>query len=259
MFQWLRASRGSDVSTAAAPQPDPDQRIYAIGDVHGRSDLLAHLLALLAQDRDQCEDARRPVLVFLGDLIDRGDHSREALDIARAAARDWPEVVYLRGNHEEALLSFLSDPARGAAWLGYGGKQTLASYGVAVPRMNATTTELTETAQSLRQAMGDHIGFLDDMPLLHRSGDVIFAHAGIDPTRAFAEQTEEALLWGRSEFLQLGAPAGTRVVHGHWDDPTAVVTPSRLGLDTGAYYTGLLTAARLDAQTTLIQANVFDI
>ena len=260
MFSWLR--RGRRAGAPPVPKPAPEERIYAIGDVHGRDDLLGKLLPRLADDaagREAVEgDGRTPVLVFLGDLVDRGDHTREALDMARAAARDWARVVYLRGNHEAALLDFLARPETGAPWLGFGGRQTLGSYGVPVPKAQPDPDELRAAAAALARAMGDHVAFLEGMATLYRSGDVVCAHAGIDPARPVEAQSEEATLWGRSDFLQAGPPPGLRVVHGHWADPEPVVGLHRICVDTGAYYSGRLTAVRLDEETALMTVDVFD-
>lgn len=257
MFSWLRSSKPT------IPEPEPQlgqtDRIYAVGDVHGRDDLLAALLPRLRADAERFDDERTPILLFLGDLVDRGDHTREALSLARDEAAHWPEVIYLRGNHEAALLNFLDAPQQGAPWLGFGGRQTLASYGVPIPKARPDKSELEDAAMALSRAMGDHVGFLNTMGLYHRSGDVVFAHSGIDPTRALETQGENALLWGRSPFLEKGPPRDLRVVHGHWDDPDAVVKPNRICVDTGAYYSGRLTAVRLDAGTELIRVDVFDL
>jgi serine/threonine protein phosphatase 1 len=257
MFKWLYNSKSSE--QLAIPQPHVDHRIYAIGDVHGRDDLLAGLLVKLRADAAQQPDERKPILIFLGDLIDRGDHSKGVLDLALQEIDHWPEIIFLRGNHEASLLSFLDSPKDGAPWLGFGGKQTLASYGVPVPKINAERDELEQSARALSLAMGPHVGFLNKTVLIYRSGDVIFAHSGIDPEKPLNMQDEKALLWGRSSFLEKGVSADLRVVHGHWDVAEPVVSRNRLGLDTGAYYSGKLTAARLDAGTEIISVDVFDL
>lgn len=259
MFGWLRRAKPA-TERLARPEPAPGQRIYAIGDVHGRLDLLEALLPKLRADAKAQTDGRQAILVFLGDLVDRGDHSREVLDLVLAEAWFWAEVVCLRGNHEAALLEFLETPERGAPWLGFGGKQTLASYGVPIPKaIRPDKAELEATAMALSRAMAEHVGFLNRMAPLFRSGDVVLAHAGIDPGVPLEAQTESALLWGRSDFLAAGPPPGLRVVHGHWDNPEPVVTPQRICVDTGAYYSGRLTAVRLDAGTELIRVDVFDL
>ncbi|MEM6741331.1 MAG: metallophosphoesterase [Pseudomonadota bacterium] len=260
MFSWLRRkTAGPPEPPPPPPRPDPAHRIYAVGDVHGRYDLLEVLLWKLKADADAQEDGRDAILVFLGDLIDRGDNTRDVIDAALAAWLTWPQVVCLRGNHEAALLDFLDDPERGASWLGFGGRQTIGSYGVAAPTATAQADELRATAAALAHAMAHHIDFLRQSVELFRSGDVICAHSGIDPQKPLDEQSASALLWGRSQFLELGAPDGLRIVHGHWDNPDPVVTPGRIGIDTGAYYTGRLTAVRLDAETELFMVDALDL
>lgn len=260
MLNWLR--RRSEISQLVVPLPDAQDRIYAVGDIHGRHDLLAGLLPKLREDARAQSDERRPVLLLLGDYIDRGDHSREVLDLILAESAlhgPWDKLIALRGNHEAALLDFLDTPEQGSNWLSFGGKQTLASYGLPVPKARPSKEELTELANGLSRAMGPHVDFLNRTAHAFRSGAVVFAHAGIDPTKNLNEQPEEATLWGRSPFLEQGAPASLRVVHGHWDDPEPVVSAQRICLDTGAYYSGKLTAARLDAGTELITVDVFDL
>ncbi|WP_170317852.1 metallophosphoesterase [Paroceanicella profunda] len=241
-----------------------DRRIYAVGDVHGRSDLLLRLLETILADhtaRTRAEaqagsPARRLQLVLLGDYVDRGDHAREVLDMLatlRADTRD-DGLVLLRGNHEAALLSFLGNPAGGAAWLTFGGRQTLGSYGITLG-LHPQEADLATAAEALHAALGPHLGLLRETTLMHRSGDVIFAHAGIAPDLPLSAQPEQALLWGRSRFLEMPPPEGLVVVHGHYDAPEPVTGPGRICIDTGAYYTGRLTALRLDAEQALLHAD----
>jgi serine/threonine protein phosphatase 1 len=226
-----------------------------VGDIHGRHDLLDAMVDRIDRDRARFEDGRQAVTVFLGDYIDRGDHSREVIDKLLVLEYTREDVVFLKGNHEAALLDFLEDPGRGVDWLGYGGLQTLASYGVAPVGRGAGGAELERTALELGAAMGPHIGFLERTRHSFRSGDVICAHAGIDPDRSPEDQGEGALLWGRSAFLDDGGVPGLRVVHGHWAEDAPVVTPRRICVDTGAYYSGRLTAVRLDAGQELLHVD----
>ncbi len=237
------------------------ERIYAVGDVHGRVDLLNRILELIARDVATHNDQRTPHIVFLGDYIDRGDNSREVLDVLIAVQKDLPpgSIRFLLGNHEAAALSFLKDPTGKAEWLRFGGLQTLLSYGVAPPKSNPTGPDLVAVADGLRAAMGGHIDFLMSHEHMYRSGDVLFVHAGLDPHMPLEAQTEEATLWGRSDFIEEGGFGGLRVVHGHYDAHEAVVTHNRICVDTGAYYSGRLTAMRLDDGEKLIVADVLDI
>lgn len=236
-------------------------RIYAVGDVHGRVDLLNRILEMIARDVASHDDGRAPKIVFLGDYIDRGDNSREVLEVLMGVRNELPEesLLFLTGNHEAAVLSFLSDPAGKSEWLRYGGLQTLLSYGVAPPGSNPEPADLVAVADSLRAAMGNHVSFLTGLTGMYRSGDVIFIHAGLDPHRDLAAQDDEATLWGRSDFIDEGGFPGVRVVHGHYDNREVVKTPKRVCVDTGAYYSGRLTAIRLDEGEKLIVADVLDI
>jgi serine/threonine protein phosphatase 1 len=232
----------------------PGERVYAVGDVHGRADLLAAMLLRIAADEAGRRDGRRPRLVLLGDYIDRGEQSRAVLEMLAALPGRLPgwRVSRLRGNHEAALLDFLADPWRGAGWLRFGGLQTLASYGIAAPGLGAGEAALERTRAALEAALGPHRALLAGLPLAARSGAVVFAHAGLDPALPPDDQTEAALLWGRSAFPARGGPPGLMVVHGHYAAPGPVMTARRLCLDTGAYHSGRLSAARLDETTEIL-------
>ncbi len=238
----------------------PYQRIYAVGDIHGRHDLLNQMVEVIARDIIEAQDQREPQIIFLGDYVDRGDHSREVLDILMNMRDDMPEgrICLLKGNHEAAVLEFLADPIKGARWLRFGGLQTLASYGVSPPISVPEGEALVDLAHDLRMAMGDHVAFLQSLLPYKRSGDVLFVHAGMDPARRIEDQGEGAILWGQSDFIEQGGVEGLLVVHGHYDAADAVVTPRRICLDTGAYYSGRLTAMRFDHEETLLVADVMD-
>lgn len=230
-----------------------DERIYAIGDVHGRHDLLIRLLARIHEDAASQDDGRKVRLVFLGDYIDRGDDSAAVLSTLnqlRAAPPTAPArsgIDFLLGNHEAALLRFLDDPVAGRAWLGFGAPQTLASYDIAPAPLEPEPAELRALHNALLRAMGPHLDFLRSMAPTARSGDVLFTHAGLNPAAGAVETDVEAMLWGHPEFLCDQPVRGVRVVHGHYDAPRPVSLPGRICVDTGAYYSGTLTAVRLDA------------
>ncbi|TCP39278.1 metallophosphoesterase family protein [Rhodovulum marinum] len=239
-------------NTPAEPEPvrlpAPDRRLYVVGDLHGRIDLLERMLDRIATDISaRAGDGRDPTIVFVGDMIDRGDQSREVLECLHGLASvcEADELVLLKGNHEAALLRFLDAPEAGKSWLQFGGAQTLASYGVPPPQGEPRSDKLRTVALGLLKAMGDHVDFLRAMPLVYRSGDVVCAHAGLDPQQP--DSTDEAaLLWGSSGFLDAEGVPGLRVVHGHFDASEPVLTDRRICVDTGAYYSGRLTAAVID-------------
>lgn len=217
---------------------------YAIGDVHGRADLLLALIDQVMQDAAQV--GGRPALVFLGDYVDRGDQVAETLDLLTEIA-GWDEIapVFLMGNHEQMLLAFLRDPTRGERWLRYGGLQTLMSYGVQGLRDVRSPGALEGLAQSLGAAMGAHVGFLEGLAPCHRLGNVFFAHAGANPGLAPEEQDVQTLLWGSPDFTRTPRRDGVWVVHGHTVVEEPLVAEGRISIDTGAYYSGRLTAVRL--------------
>lgn len=227
---------------------------YAVGDVHGRLDLLDRLLAVIGEDAAKSPGQRR-VLILLGDYVDRGPASRGVVDrlleLAREAAL---EIWTLKGNHEEALLSFLDDPRFGAAWSEHGGGATLLSYGVAPPRLKSDEAGWTQTHAAFREALpADHLDFFRELDLVRELGDYVFVHAGVKPGRPLERQLERDLLWIREEFLALAEPlAGRVVVHGHTPMEEPQTTRGRIGVDTGAYATGVLTAVRLEGRSQLM-------
>jgi serine/threonine protein phosphatase 1 len=198
---------------------------YAIGDIHGRYDLLQILLHRI---RDHA-GGNEYKLVFLGDYIDRGPESAAVVECVRAAQAQAPEtVVCLKGNHEDMLLSVIDKPALTSWWIGNGGEETLVSFGVLSPR--AIPTEVMEWFRSL--------------PVLHEDERRYYVHAGLRPGRPVQQQTEEDMLWIREPFLDADYDFGKHVVHGHTPLPSGKPKerPFRTNLDTGAVFNGALTA-----------------
>lgn len=221
----------------------PDGRIgYAVGDIHGRADLLADMCARLEQEV-MPELSEPPLVIFLGDYIDRGPDSRAVIDLLLEGRPRGFEKRYLMGNHEQQIVRFLTDPVGGRAWLTHGGLATLASYGVARPMTGAG---VVEAGAALRDALPDaHRVFFERLSPYCVIGSYLFVHAGIHPDRLLAEQTERDLLWIRDRFLNSTKAFSHVVVHGH-TPAAAYVDHRRIGLDTGAYMTGVLTAVRLE-------------
>lgn len=260
LFQRPQKSRQSPVCEATTPAVDVGERIYAIGDVHGRYDLLDALMEKIHTDADALLPERDLRIVFLGDYIDRGDHSRKVIDFL-ILLRSFlgPQVEFLAGNHEAYLLSFLDDPLKGWKWLDFGGRQTLASYGVAPPSTKPDLAGMLALRDRLRSAMGNHVAFLQSLPKFVLSGKVVFVHAGLDPSYPLEEQPDAALLWGRIEKGRASGLPGWRMVHGHFAAAEPVSSEGRICVDTGAYYTGRLTAVRLDAEDAFLHADVSDL
>ena len=222
-------------------------RIYAIGDIHGRLDLLNKMLSLISEDIAQYP-ALRSVYVFLGDYIDRGRWSRETIDrlIEHRAAH---ESVFLKGNHELIAVNCLSDRSKIDQWLQLGGMETLASYGLA-PELFANRKQIVGTQLAFHQALPrSHLHFFRDLKDSFASGDFFFVHAGIRPNVELSKQTERDLLWIRQEFLASNKDFGKIIIHGHTPTESIEVRPNRINIDTGAFATGRLTCLVIEGET----------
>ena len=229
---------------------------YAIGDVHGRADLLARMLEKLEQEF-RAVDARAPLLVFLGDYVDRGPDSREVIDLLVSGRPEGFERRFLKGNHEAAMLAFLDDAVAGKAWLDHGGLETLASYGVRpLPTQGSGAVEIKRAGQALGERLPvEHRRFLENLERYIVLGDYCFVHAGVDPARKLEAQSDADLFWIRRRFLEDSRKLSFKVVHGHTPSGSVHNDARRLGLDTGAYFSGVLSAARFENdKVTFIQA-----
>lgn len=245
-MQPHRADRpGSDT---APPRVPPGCRVYAVGDIHGRADLLDRLLARLEADAGR----RRPervVMVFLGDYVDRGPDSRAVVERLMAGppaagALAGAEWLCLKGNHEQFMVRFLSEPSVGPAWLWNGGLATVQSYAT-IP--DGQEGDVAALQLLLSRALPPaHLRFLSRLPLLHVEGDYVFVHAGIRPGVALDDQDPTDLMWIRDDFLFDPTPLEKVVVHGHTVVPVPEIRPNRIDIDTGAYASGLLTALVLE-------------
>jgi len=239
--------RQSEPTDGAAAVPE-GTRVYAIGDIHGRLDLLTDLHGQIQEDARASESARN-VVIYLGDYVDRELQSREVIDCLLEAPLFGFVHVYLKGNHEDAMLKFLEDADIGPSWLAYGGDATLYSYGVSVPRPPMTPEKLAVLQAEFAERLSDrHLDFLRGLRPFHEEGDYYFVHAGVRPGRSLQEQTEEDLLWIRDAFLFSAEDFGKVVVHGHTIAPKPEFLPNRIGIDTGAYASGQLTALVLEGR-----------
>ena len=226
------------------PKGAKGYRAYVVGDVHGRLDLLEQLLARIAWERAQ-RPARKTLLVFLGDLIDRGPDSAQVIERLRTYRPEGGRTVFLLGNHEEVLLRLLSgDMAQLQSWLQFGGAQCLQSYGVDLRQMQGDNDVALAT---LRRAIpSKHVEFLKGFVDTCRFGDYLFVHAGIRPGVPLEDQVQSDLRWIREPFLLDDTDHGCVVVHGHTISPKVEERPNRIGIDTGAYRSGLLTALAIE-------------
>ena len=234
------------------PAPPPDtggQIVYAIGDVHGCYDPFRRLLALVAADGASHGHGRTPILILLGDYVDRGPASAQVLEaVIWLRAHAGFEVHALAGNHEQALLDFLDDPVGGAAWLDFGGWETLRSYGVERFATKPDAGALVALRDALIERMPEaHLALLRGLDLLVEVGDYAFVHAGIRPLVPLDRQVPRDLLWIRKGFLDFPDRHEKMIVHGHtWTGDQPQLEANRLGIDSGVYATDVLTALRLD-------------
>jgi serine/threonine protein phosphatase 1 len=218
--------------------------LYAIGDIHGREDLLRHMFRLIAEDSASHINERK-ILVTLGDYIDRGPASKEVIQCMLTNIPLGFEAVHLRGNHEDALMRFMAGEISILYdWLKYGGDACLKSYDVD-PKMDPQ--EIYEQLKT--KCPLEHREFLRSTLYSYTCGDYFFAHAGVLPNCPLDKQYKDALMYIRDDFRYSTQDFGKIVVHGHaienFDDPTPVIKPNRIGIDTGAYYSGKLTCVKL--------------
>ena len=242
------AAAGLDASLTPRPASavPPGTRVYAVGDIHGRADLLGELVGKIAEDA-RSSAAPRKLIIFLGDYVDRGLHSREVIDLVLDGLPSGFEAVALKGNHEDFMLRFIEDARIGPGWLMNGGGATLVSYGARMPRRGSDMERLDELRRQLRDNLPDrHLQFLHALRRWHVEGDYLFVHAGIRPGIALDEQRDEDILWIREEFLLDNGDHGKIVVHGHTIATAPEMRPNRIGIDTGAYATGVLTSLVLE-------------
>jgi serine/threonine protein phosphatase 1 len=233
---------------AAAPvaQMPDGERVYAIGDIHGRSDLLDRLHALIAADvqaRPQAE-AR---LIYLGDYIDRGPDTSGVLERLTAGPLLGLRRILLRGNHEEMLLRFLQDPSAGTAWRQLGGMETLLSYRVDINAVLADKGFAGLADELKRRLPLPHLTLLGELQSSISVGDYFFCHAGVRAGVPLERQRDADLLWIRTEFLNSTADFGKIIVHGHSPVEEADFRPNRINIDTGADATNRLTCLVLEA------------
>ena len=225
--------------------PMPEKPVVVVGDVHGRADLLDQLLARIdSWATEQRIDGHHTV--FVGDYIDRGDDAAGVLDRVSALHEANPErVTCLMGNHERMMLDTLDDPqGRGPRWLRYGGLQTLASYRVGGLTASSAPELIEDAAGRLRDTLPEGLeGWLRGLPMAWESGDVHVVHAAADPSLGMDDQPDNVLLWGSEDFLKRPRDDGLWVVHGHTIVDEPQVVRRRIAVDTGAYYSGALTAA----------------
>jgi serine/threonine protein phosphatase 1 len=240
----IKTSRHSNASV-----PD-GTRIYAVGDIHGRLDLLDRMLDLIAKDCESRGEAET-LLIFLGDYIDRGPNSEGVVSRLVSGLRPDVTPIFLKGNHESLLLAFLDAPGDGPNWIHNGGDAALLSYGTGFDLIQNAYSKgdagLAEVNAAFRALLpDDHLQFFLSLRPCFRAGGYFFAHAGVKPGVDLNLQAEASLLWIRKEFLKYNGDFGAVVVHGHTPVRTPEDLHNRIGIDTLAFLSGKLTAVGLE-------------
>lgn len=252
MQSFLKKLLGTDVSTLSQPSMTAGCRLYCIGDIHGRLDLIKELHGSIQADASGYTGALS--IVYLGDYIDRGPHSREVIDLLLDMPLPGFKAVHLLGNHEQVIMDFLKHPQAVVGWLSYGGRATLRSYGIEPP-LGHNVEELERLRDELEELLpARHLEFFQSLQHFHQEGDYLFVHAGIRPGVPLQDQRNEDLLWIREDFTLSEQQHPQVVVYGHTIHSEVSFHHNRIGIDTGAFETGVLTALVLEGtQQRIIQ------
>ncbi|WP_262692798.1 metallophosphoesterase family protein [Kordiimonas aestuarii] len=236
----------------AAPEPvrrdwrlPEDVLVYAIGDIHGRLDLLEQLLEKIEADRAAQWGVWDAYVVFLGDYVDRGFQSREVIEYLLAFRPAGVTPIFLRGNHEDLLLRFIDDPMMAEVWLNVGGVATMSSYGVDIQAPDIAGDILAASDGFSKAFPARHRAFLEGLPVNWQKGDYFFVHAGLRPGVPLAQQRPRDMTTIRQDFTLTNHDFGVCVVHGHTGVRNPEHNGNRIAVDTGAFATGVLTAVAL--------------
>ncbi|WJH39645.1 serine/threonine protein phosphatase [Aliirhizobium terrae] len=222
--------------------------IYAIGDVHGCLRELQDAEARIAHDVRRT--GRPGLVVMLGDYVDRGPSSCQVVEHLLTPSELGLRRLALCGNHDDVFSKFIEEPDLYMDWLGLGGEQTLMSYGIDLRHL---TVKRKSRSGDLKELLAEaipasHREFLSHLPICLKIGNIVFVHAGLRPRLPLADQHDEDLMWIRDPFLTEGSGLPIIVVHGHTPQPEPSLGPGRIGIDTGAYYTGNLTVLKIDGE-----------
>ena len=245
MISRLFKKKPQVTSPRSATVPEGEV-VWAVGDIHGRLDLLQPVVEHMIADT-AASNSERTTVVFLGDYIDRGPDSRGVIQyLSGLPTGSGIEWRFLKGNHEEAMLDFLEDPTTGPTWCEYGGDATLASYGLCLPQMRHKPEAWAHLSADLDHKVSRvERDFLEGLELSLSAGDYFFAHAGARPGIALADQSDRDLMWIRNSFLDSEVEFDKVVVHGHTPTTNVHLDHRRIGVDTKAYESGVLTALRM--------------
>ncbi len=249
----LSSSGQPTVSSASVPE---GASVFAIGDVHGRADLLKTLLTYIEVEHSKSQNAKT-VVVGLGDYVDRGPDSAGVIEALCHFQRNYSiDLVWLRGNHEAMLTEFMEAPNRiGPEWFEQGGLETLRSYGCIINRRPQDFNQVRDDMARLLPIQ--HIKFLDNLRSSSTIGDFFFCHAGARPNIALKSQSERDLRCIRSGFADRDLPFEKVIIHGHTPVATPDVRTHRINIDTGAYLSGILTCLSIDTRgLSFIQSTI---
>jgi serine/threonine protein phosphatase 1 len=240
MFSWLRAASRREFRYPPAPD---GLSLYAVGDVHGRSDCLRLAHGLIDRDIEERSAGDRALEIYIGDYVDRGPDSKGVIDLLIARAQE-TRIALLRGNHEILMESFLRGLTSFEDWRPLGGLETILSYGVdarvLLERGGIGPRDLAEKVPV------SHLRFISALGSLYRCGEYCFVHAGVRPGVPLERQSCEDLAWIRDDFLNFPGDFGSVVVHGHSPVEEIEFLPNRINIDTGAYVTNRLSVIRID-------------
>ena len=256
MFKLIKSMFSSDSDEeAVAPDGQPIQsprvpdgvRVYVIGDIHGRLDLLHSLHEQISNELRQLPAPRDAIVVYLGDYIDRGSDSFGVVELLLKTPIEGCRQIYLRGNHESEMDGFLAAPKPNHVWTQCGGMETALSYKVRVKAQVSAVDRVIEMRDQLLELIpAEHRRFYSELQLNYEIGDYFMVHAGVRPGVPLAQQRHEDMLWIRGPFLSYTGQFGKVVVHGHTVTPQPIILPNRIGIDTGAYHSGKLTSVVLE-------------
>jgi serine/threonine protein phosphatase 1 len=230
---------------------DPLPVIYAVGDVHGCLSELREAEQRIVDD--PLEKGERKLIIMLGDYVDRGPHSFGVIDHLLKPPPAGIERICLCGNHDEAMAKFVRDPSANLSWLEMGGHAAMRSYGIDTVSLLRASRSAALRAQLAERVPARHLAFIDALPVSVAAGTVLFVHAGVDPSLPLDQQSDTAMMWIREPFLTHGPGFPMTIVHGHSPARDITTGPGRIGIDTAAFQTGILSVLRVrDGTFTLI-------
>lgn len=250
MFSLTKMNKDFKRKISYAPE---NTRIYAVGDIHGRYDLLQILHERIILDAVTAKNMRK-VIIYIGDYVDRGPQSKQVIDSFANNPMAGFEQVFIKGNHENVMQEFLDNPSASKMWLSWGGNATIKSYGI--------NPDDFENLEGLREAFksripDSHFEFFNKLKIYHVEGDYLFVHAGIKPGVELEKQTANDMMMIREEFYFPDNPSPDKtVVFGHTIFENPFYEAGKLGIDTGAFATGKLTAAVLEGDSVRFVSTV---